>query len=168
MSETSNQLVEGQVNGHEDGTSGLVIDGDEGWQGDDGLLEAHHSVVVLPKKVNILPHGIDEGRDRLAWTFESSGTHLSYMHFVSCTGREGSGEQQPIQPRRTDNKSGPLKLGVVQDEWMIGAAVGMFVSSGWRRGRGGGQIEENQGGLGARRDSNQQKKRSCEPSRQDC
>ena len=83
MSETSNQLVEGQVNGHEDGMSGLVIDGDEGWQGDDGLLEAHHSVVVLPKKVNILPHEIDEGRDRLAWTFESSGTHLSYMHFVS-------------------------------------------------------------------------------------
>ena len=31
--------------------------------------------------------------------------------------RGGSGVQQHIQPRLTDNKSGLLKLVVVQDEW---------------------------------------------------
>ena len=32
MSETSNRLIEGRVNGREDGTSALVIDGNEGWR----------------------------------------------------------------------------------------------------------------------------------------
>ena len=53
----------GGIDSEEDGSGGGVIDGDEGRQGGDGVLESYHRLVVLllPLELHVLACEIDEG-----------------------------------------------------------------------------------------------------------
>ena len=54
---------EGRIDGEEDHSSRIVIDGDEGWGSDDCLLELLHGLVVLvlPNEVNVLSREVNKG-----------------------------------------------------------------------------------------------------------